>query len=138
MENEFGNCDFCGGVGGIMSYSAPGVADCRMCKNCEKPVKKEKKVWTEGLMRALLLSNNHAVQSALVCLYKRQTDDEKVSQDTKHTNGVGFSGAHAKQGTYLAKWVLSNRNLNGKFLDNGRQIVLHYVKQLTAAANNGE
>lgn len=141
MSNDKCNdkCDFCGGDGAIMSYASPGVPDCRMCKACENPsVKKKKIVWDEKKMRSLLMTNNHAVQSALVVLYKRQTDDEKNEQNTKHTNNVGFSGAHANQGSYLAKWVLSGKNLSGKFLDNGRKIVLHYVKQLTVAANNGE
>ena len=138
--NEFGKCDFCPSLEGIMSFASPGVADCRMCKSCETngappPVKKKRTVWTEAKMRALLLSNNHAVQSALVALYQRQTADEQNAGDTKHTNGVGFSGAHAKQGTYLAKWVLSNRNLGGKFIVDGRKIVLHYTRQLVEEAN---
>lgn len=137
--SEFGKCDFCISDEGIMSYASPGVPDCRMCKSCETngaPVKKKKKfVWTEAKMRSLLLTNNHAVQSALVALYQRQTADEQASHDTKHTNGVGFSGAHAKQGTYLAKWVLSNKNLSGKFIVDGRKIVLHYLRQLVEEGN---
>lgn len=135
--NEFGKCDFCPSLEGIMSYASPGVPDCRMCKNCEKPAekKKVKKVWTEKEIVELLGKNNKAVEKAIVAVYNRQTADEKASYDTKHSNGVGFSGADAKFGTYLAKWILSGKSLNGKFLAQGRVLAVKYRAQLLDEAN---
>ena len=92
-------------------------------------------MWTKDRISSLLLSNDLAVEKALVAIYDRQTRDEKMSEDTLHHNGVGFSGAHAKRGTYFARWVLSGRHLTGHHLARARSIVLHYTKQLAHIAN---
>lgn len=139
-NNEFGKCDFCPSLEGIMSYASPGVPDCRMCKSCEKPaapppVKKKRTVWTEKEIVELINKNNKAVEKAIVAVYNRQTQDEKASFDTKHSNGVGFSGADARFGTYLAKWILSGKHLNGKFLAQGRTLAIKYRAQLLDEAN---
>ena len=49
-------------------------------------------------------------------------------------NTVGFSAADAKTGTYLAKWLLSGKHLDGKFLAKGRNIAIKYRRQLSEIA----
>jgi len=88
------------------------------------------KVWNKGHVIQLLLTNNEAVEKAMVALYNRQTADEQSTQETRHSNGVGFSGAHAHLGSYYAKWVLSGRNLTGRHLEKARAMSLKYTDQL--------
>ncbi len=92
-------------------------------------------VWTEENIETLLKSNNRAVEKAIVAIYKRQTEDEKATQATRHSNNVGFSGADASRGTYYAQWILSGKRLTGKHLDKGRAMALKYRKQLLSIAN---
>lgn len=95
----------------------------------------EKKVWTRDEINALINRSDAAVERAMVVLFERQTTDEQRSEDTKHQNSVGFSAAHARTGSYLAKWVLSGKHLNGRFLDRARHIALLHSKQLVEEAN---
>jgi hypothetical protein len=53
----------------------------------------------------------HAIGRALVHLFNRQTDDEKVASDTKHHNARGFTPADAKRGSITAKYYLKYRKL---------------------------
>jgi len=82
-----------------------------------------------------LNSNNQAVERAMVILYNGQTSDEKSVRATHHTNKRGFNTAHAKLGTYYAKWVLSGKNLTGHHLTKAREIAIYYAgTQLLQAA----
>lgn len=82
----------------------------------------------------LLTMNDKAVERAMIAIYNLQTLDEQVSQDTRHSNGVGFSGADARTGSYYAKWVLSGRKLTGKHLDKARVMSYKYIRQLSEIA----
>ena len=53
----------------------------------------------------------HAIGRALVHLFNRQTDDEKVDADTKHHNARGFTPADARRGVITAKYYLKHRKL---------------------------
>lgn len=94
--------------------------------------------WTREQVNTLLQANDRAVERAMVALLGRQTDDEVRSEDTKHLNGIGFSGAHARHGTYYAKWVQSGRRLTGHHLERARKIALIHSKQLVDEANRTE
>ena len=91
-------------------------------------------IWTADRIVNILNTNNTAVERAIIAIYKRQTSDEKITQHTHHNNNVGFSAADARTGTYLAKWLLSGKHLDGRFLDKGRSIALKYRRQLTEIA----
>lgn len=62
----------------------------------------------------LLETNDQAVARALVVLYERQTEDEKVSENTRHHNNRGFRPCHARMGTSMAKFYLRNGFLSPK------------------------
>ena|ERR1035438_4243282 len=82
-----------------------------------------------------LMTNSKAVEKAIVLLYDRQTSDEQSSRSTKHTNRKGFNSAHAKIGTYYAKWVLSGKSLTGYHYLKAREIACYYAgTQLLEAA----
>lgn len=87
----------------------------------------------------LLIMNDRAVERAVVAIYNRQENDEKVSGTTHHSNGVGFSGADARKGSYYARWVLGEikgvpMRLTGHHLDNARLMMRKYVRQLSEIA----
>jgi len=85
-------------------------------------------------IRLSLLSNDRAVDRAMVILYQRQTVDERSTSSTKHTNGVGFNAADASLGTYYARWVMKGRRLSGQHLIKAREMALRYTGQLLEAA----
>ena len=87
-------------------------------------------MWTKEKVTQLLQSNNLAVERAILVLYHRQTLDEQSNKETKHSNGVGFSGAHARLGTYYARWLITGNHLTGVHLEKARRMVLHYTSQL--------
>lgn len=82
----------------------------------------------------LLVSNNRAVERAMIAIYNRQTEDEQIAQDTRHSNGKGFAAPDARLGSYYAKWVLSGRQLTGRHLDKARQMSFKYIRQLAEVA----
>lgn len=51
------------------------------------------------------------VGRALVAIFKYQTESEKVSNDTKELNGVGFAGCDGRSGSLTAKSYLKNKTL---------------------------
>jgi hypothetical protein len=82
-----------------------------------------------------LMTNPRAVEKAIVMLYDWQTEDEQSSRNTKHDNRRGFNTAHAKIGSYMARWIKSGRQLTGSYVSQARQIALYYAgTQLLAAA----
>jgi hypothetical protein len=91
-----------------------------------------------GYIGWLLTTSNKAVERAIVAIYHRQTLDEQRSETTIHTNGVGFSGADVRTGTYYAKWILSGKRLTGKFLDRARVMAHKYMRQLVDIAHENE
>jgi hypothetical protein len=90
------------------------------------------------------LNNPTAVVKALEILYNNQTEDEKLSKETKHNNNVGFSGCDARIGTWLVEVVIAegrakgrpdSQLLRGKAFQMAHKIVSRYVStQLLQAA----
>ena len=77
---------------------------------------------------------NAAVEQGILALHRRQTADERSSASTHYTNGVGFNQAHARLGTYCAKWILGGNHLSNRnnFLERCRKICIFYAKQLAS------
>lgn len=88
----------------------------------------------------LLETNDKAVARALVVLYERQTADEKVTQGTRHDNGLGFRPCHARMGTSMAEFYLRNGYLSPKQIaywrkrgKEGMRISIYWRQLLDAA-----
>jgi hypothetical protein len=122
-------------------------------------------MYTETQIRTMILTNDVAAMRAVCALYRRQTSDEKMSEDARHDNRRGFSKAHARLGSKLARymtagvpggkmrrpvsgtvspwyrdsrnrWKKSKSELVGETrVEACRAIALHYVAQLTRIAN---
>jgi hypothetical protein len=93
------------------------------------------KVWTEEEIVFMLCKNDMAVERAILRLYSFQTESERADGSTKVLNGKGFSGADARLGSYYARWLLTNKHLTGKHLQQARSITLKYRGQLLDYAN---
>lgn len=93
------------------------------------------KIWTKEKISNGILSNNSWVERGVVAIYNKQTEDEKMVEDTIKKNGVGYSGADAKLMTYYAKWIISGKHLSGNHLEKARKRILKYTTQLTKIAN---
>ena len=61
--------------------------------------------WTKEQISDLIRRSDVAAMRAICAIFRRQTEDEKSTETTRHDNGVGFSQAHAKIGTELAMWM---------------------------------
>lgn len=81
-------------------------------------------------VQSLLMSNNRAVELALLGLLSRQTSTEQHTSTTIESNGRGFNYRHAEFGTSLAKWVQSGRRLTSRQLSAARPMVCHYWRQV--------
>ena len=92
--------------------------------------------WNKEKLVELLNTNDRAIERAMVVLYNRQTLGEQATGDTHILNGIGFSGAHSKLGTYYAKWVLNGNKLSGSHLAKARKIALRYTSQLLDEIKN--
>ena len=53
----------------------------------------------------------HAIGRALVHLFRRQTEDEQQSNDTKHDNQRGFTAGDGRKGAITAKYYIKHRKL---------------------------
>ena len=95
----------------------------------------ENKVWTKAEIEELINKSNNAVERGIVAIFNRQTSVEKRIEDSRYVNNIGFSAAHAKRGTYYAKWVLAGKRLNNGHLDKGRELISHYASQLVKISN---
>jgi hypothetical protein len=72
--------------------------------------------WTKAAIDALLKVSDKAVERALTRLYELQTADEKQAQQTKHTNGKGFSALDAEIFSSFAAQINRGRNLSPRQL----------------------
>jgi hypothetical protein len=123
-------------------------------------------VHTAQTVRELIVSDKtgKAACRAICALFREQTADEQRAASTRHGNGRGFSQAHAKIGTEMARWMcegasgVMTRRVGGAFpryfRENGAwvknpsafagrarievatEIALHYCEQLARIANS--
>ena len=82
------------------------------------------------LLRSQLGTNPRQALRALVKVYNRQTEDEQKFGDTRHPNGRGFRGDHAKILTSLAKQYLQKGTLSASQMEVLFKIIPAYARQL--------
>lgn len=93
------------------------------------------RTWEVEEIKELVLTNDLALYGALKELYKRQTDDEKESRETKDHNGVGFTAYDAEFMTSITEFLIKNGFLTPKQKAVARKKIVKYSKQLTKIAN---
>jgi hypothetical protein len=98
--------------------------------------KYEPKVWTKENIIELLETRRDAIERAILALYRLQTEDEQSSQETKHSNGVGFNGADARFMSSLVDWMINKgRRLSFKQAEAAKNKLKKYANQLANIAN---
>lgn len=95
-------------------------------------------MWTEATIKKLLDTNDKAVMRALVAIYKRQTDDEKMRGSTHSANGRGFNLYDAQFCSELAIQVMNGRGLSPKQMGVARNKIKRYHRQLLEIARETE
>jgi len=88
------------------------------------------KAWIVDVCDLDNAKHREALGRMLVCIYNRQTFDERDAERTKHHNKVGFMGAHGEVGTSIAKQYLEKGTLTWKQWDFVRRMMQKYTKQL--------
>lgn len=94
------------------------------------------KVWTKEEILNLINRSDTAVERAIIAIFKRQTDAERVQEVTAVHNNRGFLPYHARRGSYYAKWIMSGKHLTGDHLAKARSMAVKYTRQLAEDANN--
>lgn len=89
-----------------------------------------KKQWTREAVLKLLETNDEALAIGIVRIYERQTADEKMAEDVKHNNGMGFMPSHARFLSSLAKFYLQRGYLTPKQIAKARPKMRKYAGQL--------
>jgi hypothetical protein len=91
--------------------------------------------WTPEQIHSLLVTNDRAVERAIVVIFNRQTTDEQATKQTRHRNFRGFQTCDAKRGSYWARWILAGNHLTGDHLYFARRMAIKYRRQLADEAN---
>lgn len=85
-----------------------------------------------------ILSKDPWLYRAILAIYDRQTEEEKVSEATLKHNGIGFNGVDAKLLSSYAKQLKISGMLSFKQRAWARKKILKYVGQLQTIAKEKE
>ena len=94
-----------------------------------------KKRWTKEDIKTLLLTNDRAVERAILAIQKLQSEDELRSHSTIHKNNVGWQACHARKAMKYARWIQLGNRITGRHMVDARNMVLKYTRQLAAISN---
>lgn len=94
------------------------------------------KKWTKAQIAEKLMTNDAWLIRGLLAIYEKQTDDEKNSELTKESNGIGFNAFDATILTDMVKQYKNTRGfLSVRQLAIVRKKMKKYAGQLTRIAN---
>ena len=94
--------------------------------------------WNGKSMKAWLEANAERqgiLERAILRIDERQTVDERVAGETRYSNGIGWSGADARVGTYMADYVRNGNALSGAWRLRAFRLAIKYRGQLADIAN---
>ena len=86
-------------------------------------------------IREMLSTDSRWALKGLVRIYNNQTVDEKSSEDTKHDNGIGFTGADGHIMTSIAKQYIARGSLSPKQMGIVHKNMPKYSRQLEKEAS---
>jgi len=95
-----------------------------------------KRIWTVEEIKNLLQTNDKFICKATVKLFEKQTEEEKATDHTGVSNGVGFNGTDAFIMSKFAKFYMERGFLSPKQLAIAKRKIQKYAKQLTTIANS--
>lgn len=88
----------------------------------------------QAKIKQLLAEKDKAVVRAVVAIYRRQTNDEKLCQLTKETNYQGFCANDASIMSMYAEQILKFGGLTQQQLRIARDRMMRYSRQLAEIA----
>ena len=116
--------------------------------------------YTRSDINTILVTNDKAVERAMIRLFELQNSDEQFQGTANEQNGRGFGSSDALVGTRLARWIqgMDNKNVvrydpkslndpksagifgkycqdGGSVMDRARKIALKHSAQLVIIAN---
>jgi len=86
--------------------------------------------WTPSLVKEKILTSDNALKAALLRLYSWQTEDEKVTQETREANGKGFNGTDGAILSSFAEQLLKRGFLSPKQIAIARKKLPKYSRQI--------
>lgn len=98
----------------------------------------EKQKWNGKSMKVWLEANAERqgiLERAIIRIDERQTPDERACGETRYSNGIGWSGADASVGTYMADYVRKGNALSGAWRLRAFRLAIKYRAQLADIAN---
>lgn len=95
-----------------------------------KEVEVNGKVWTKESIKQLLLTNDKAIERAILVIFSNQTLSEQNSNQTVSNNGIGFNSFDAPILSSFATQLQEGRHLSVKQLNIARKKIIKYSKQL--------
>lgn len=98
----------------------------------------DKQKWNGKRMGEWLKANAERqgiLEKAILRIDERQTDDERNAGETRYSNGIGWSGADASVGTYMADYVRKGNTLSGAWRLRAFRLAIKYRGQLADIAN---
>lgn len=78
------------------------------------------------------------VYRAMMAVYERQTETEKVARQTEEHNGVGFSGVDAEIMSSFAEQFKARKSLSAKQFALAQKKMQRYTRQLVEIAEQKE
>ena len=91
--------------------------------------------YTTEFIQEKIQTNDEWLIRALQAIFNKQTADEKMVEETRHHNKVGFTGADGNILTSMAKFYNSKKYLSPKQIFLVRKRMVKYSKQLAKIAN---
>ena len=92
-------------------------------------------LWTKEHIQHLLMTNDRAVERALIQIYHRQTLDEQTQLTTKEHNSVGFTGFDGEFMSSIAVKCLQYGRMTPRQMEVVRPRMMKYWKQLLEIAS---
>ncbi|MFW6047247.1 MAG: hypothetical protein ACOCP4_05625 [Candidatus Woesearchaeota archaeon] len=91
--------------------------------------------YSKEYIKSKLSKDQGWLERGVIALYRKQTEDEQGSKNTRHRNGKGFNIADAKYLSFIAEYLLSGNHLSGYHIEKVRNKMLKYSGQLARIAN---
>jgi hypothetical protein len=88
--------------------------------------------YSKEIIKIKLSTDIRWIEKAIISIYYRQTESEQSNKFTSEKNGVGFCSYDANYFSYLANYLLKNKNnhLSGEHLIKAKKSIPKYWKQI--------
>jgi hypothetical protein len=99
---------------------------------------KERKTQAQKIsyIKNMLSKNDAWVYRGVVAIFKKQTEDERIVRQTKHSNNVGFTGADAEFLSAMAIIAIEGRVFTPNQMRETQKAMIKYAGQLMKIAEN--